>query len=81
MFTLAKAGVLVYLRNLLTCLLGEDAPRLRSVQKTPRKVVRDLTPLRVSEMLLCPHFIFLPSTRAKALRPELKQARTTFLMA
>lgn len=63
-------------QQLLTCLLGEDGSLLRSIQNTCRKVVRDSTPLRVSEILLCPQFNFLPSTWAKDCWPEPKQARS-----
>lgn len=51
--TLAEARDLVYLRNPLTRLSGEDAPTL-SIQKTPRKAVRDSTPPRLCEVSLSP---------------------------
>lgn len=76
--TLAQACVMVLSQRLLTCLLKEEAPKLRSNQKTCRKVVRDSTP-QVSEMLLCPPFRFLPITRANELWPELKQVPIAFL--
>lgn len=64
-------------QQFLTCLLGEDASLLRSIQNSCRKVVSNSTPLCVSEILLCPQFNFLPSTWAKDWWPGPKQARSS----